>query len=379
MTDPPQHDEPRILGLFDHNGILDRKARISGAPHVSGPYRVDLLDELGFGLRTVLPARGRLHRKVRDVLEHRTGLDIDMAVRAAPEASRADVVLAMFERRAQFVARLRRRGMAPYAGRPLWAISCWWAEEIRAMNEAARARIARDIEGINGVVVFSANQHEVFEDAGVPPEKIHNIDFGVDAEFYSPDPTAARRFQVFSAGVDRGRDFESLVAAARLVPEARFDIFTQPCRLKGTLPANVTAHAPVDIMAHRDNLRAADLVVVPTHDLAYPSGQSVLLEAAGCGKCVAVTSTRAMTQYIDNGTTALAMPLHDPQGMADVIRQAVHDDSARERIGANARRVVVEHFNFRRMWAEIGSLITSSPASRSAKEVTAHAHPARKP
>lgn len=352
--------DPRILGLFDHNGILSRKRRLGGEPRVPGPYRVDLLDELGYELRTVLPARGRGHRKVRDVIEHRSGLDVDMAVRAMPEAWRADAVLAMFERRAQFIARLRRWGIAPYAGRPLWAVSCWWAEELRGMNGQDSARIARDIQGIDGLLVFSANQQEIFAESGVPAHKIHSIDFGVDPEFYSPDPTAPRRFQVFSAGVDRGRDFESLIGAAELLPQTRFDIFTQPGRIARDLPANVTLHSPVDIVAHRDNLRAADLVVVPTHDLAYPTGQSVLLEASGCGACVAVTSTEAMNQYFDDGVTALGMPLHDPEGIARVIERAQSDPALRARVGANARRAVVEHFNFRRMWTEIGALITSA-------------------
>ncbi|MDQ4488827.1 glycosyltransferase family 4 protein [Sinomonas sp. ASV486] len=356
--------EPRILGLFDHHGIVDRAAREAGRPHVPGPYRVDLLDELGFELKTLTPARGRLHRKVRDVVEHRSGVDVDMPLRAVTEAWRADAVFAMFERRAQFVSRLRRRGLRPYADRPFWAVTCWWAEELLHASERTRESIRRDIEGIDGLIVFSENQRSVFASIGVPESKVFPVDFGVDPDFYYPVPETKRRFQVFSAGVDRGRDFESLVAAARLVPEARFDIFTQPGRIAEPLPGNVTLHAPVDIMAHRENLRSADLVVVPTHDLAYPTGQSVLLEASACGACVAVTSTEAMDQYIDDGVTALAMPLHDPSGMAEVIRQAHHDPGLRARIGAAARQTVVDRYSFRRMWAEIGALITGSGASR---------------
>ncbi|BCT77073.1 hypothetical protein SCMU_29150 [Sinomonas cyclohexanicum] len=351
--------EPRILGLFDHAGILDRSARRHGANQVSGPYRVDLLDELGYELRTVLPARGRLHRKLRDVVEHRLGLEMDMALRAMREVARADAVLAMFERRAEFVARLRRRGIPPFAGRPFWAISCWWADEMLSMDHARRARIARDIEGLDGLVVFSENQRAIFADAGVPEAKIHSVDFGVDPKFYSPGPASARRFQVFSAGVDRGRDFDSLVGAARLLPDVQFDIFTQPGRIPGSVPTNITLHAPVGIVEHRDNLRAADLVVVPTHDLAYPTGQSVLLEASGCGKCVAVTSTNAMEQYFTDGVTALAMPLHDPQGIAEVVANAISSPGLRAEIGTNARSAVEQHYNFSRMWTEIGALITT--------------------
>ena len=83
------------------------------------------------------------------------------------------------------------------------------------------------------------------------------------------------------------------------------------------------------------------------------AGQSVLLEAMACGRCVAVTETEAMRDYIDDGVTNLALPLHDPQGVAEVIAAAAADDAKRERIGAAARDAAVEQFPFRRTWQEI--------------------------
>lgn len=343
----------RVLGLFDHNGVRRHQNRLPTGEQVSGPYCVQLLMDEGVDLIPVRPARGRLHRKLRDIVEHRSGVYVDLAVRGAAAAARSDVVLGILEGMAVFPSTLKRRGLPPYSGRPLAAISCWWAEELVTGTEEQRQKIATALSGIDRVFVFSKNQREIFDRVGAGA-KVVPVLFGVDPDWYCPDSAVERRFQVLSVGIDRGRDFETLIEAARLLPDIDVTIVTRTDRLDpASMPPNVTLHGMVSMPEHRDNLRAADLVVVPTHDLAYPTGQSVLLEAMACGRCVAVTGTEAMRDYIDDGVTNLAMPLHDAQGVARVIEAALADDGLRERVGAAARLAAVERFAFRRTWHDI--------------------------
>lgn len=344
-----------VLGLFDHNGIERNQSRlVRGEDTVFGPYRVDLLMGQGIQLRTVAPVGSRLHKKIRDVIEHRLGIRVDLALRSIPHAFRSTAVLAILEDKAVLPSWFKRRHLPPYSSRTLTTISCWWAEELVNGNESRRKQIIKTISGIDKLIVFSRNQVDVFASAGVPVSKIHPVLFGVDPDFYSPGTGTPSRFQVLAAGVDRGRDFDSLLEAARLLPGVQFDLFTQPERFEGKkCPPNVNVHPPVDIVAHRDNLRAAQLVVVPTHALAYPTGQSVLLEAYGCGRCTAVTGTESMQDYIEEDRTALVLPLHDPAGMALVIQRALSNPGLRDEIGTNARRAAVERFSFDRMWDEI--------------------------
>jgi glycosyltransferase involved in cell wall biosynthesis len=345
--------ELRVLGLFDHHGVRRHQHRLPADQQVSGPYCVHLLMDEGIDLMPVRPAEGRVHRKVRDVIEHRSGVRVDLAVRGATSASRSDVVLALLEGMAVLPSMLKQRGLPPYANRPLAAVSCWWAEEIVSGTDADRLRIAHALAGIDRVFVFSRNQVEIFASIGAG-DKIVPVLFGVDPDWYCPDPAVSRRFQVLSVGIDRGRDFDTLLDAARLLPDALFHIVTSTGRIDpADIPANVTVARMVSMAEHRDNLRAADLVVVPTHDLAYPTGQSVLLEAMACGRCVAVTATEAMRDYIDDGVTNLAIPLHDARGTAQVIGAILADDSRRERIAAAARTAAVERFSFQRTWHEV--------------------------
>ena len=90
----------------------------------------------------------------------------------------------------------------------------------------------------------------------------------------------------------------------------------------------------------------------------------MLLEAMACGRCVAVTATDAMRDYIDDGVTNLAIPLHDPHGAAQVIGAILADDARRERIADAARVAAVERFSFRRTWCEIAIELDAMPRRR---------------
>ncbi|KJL31155.1 glycosyltransferase family 4 protein [Microbacterium azadirachtae] len=349
--------ELRVLGLFDHAGMGRDQRRERGAERIAGPYRVDLLAAHGIDLVTVPPARAALHLKLRDVAEHRSGVAQDLALRGARHAFRADAVLCLLEDKAVLPAALRRRRIPPYARPPIVAVSCWWAEEILHGSDEQRRRIARTARALDAIVVFSQNQAEAFARIGVA-DKVVPVPFGVDEAWYTPAEPVRPRLQVAAMGIDRGRDYLTLVDAARLTPEIRYDLFTQPERFAEIpLPPNVAVHAPVPMPAHRDNLRAADLVIVPTYDLAYPTGQSVLLEAMACGRCTAVTRTAAMAEYLDDGRSNLALPLHDPEGVARVVRRAIGDPGLRHRVGDAARAEVETRLTFDRTWARVAEVL----------------------
>ena len=184
----------------------------------------------------------------------------------------------------------------------------------------------------------------------------------VDPHWYAPtapaeeSSTQERPVQILASGVDRGRDFDTLAEAARLLPDLSFTVVTQVGRVKNP-PPNMVLLPPVSPDEHRRLLQSAELVVVPTHDLAYPTGQSVLLEAMACGRPVAVTRTEAMDEYIRDGVANLAMPHADAAGVARVIEGAMQDVDLRRRLGTEARRLTSESWNFQSTWHQVGSVL----------------------
>lgn len=348
----------RVLGLFENGDEGGRRGVRGGPPARSFPYGVQLLAGDGFELLRVNPARGRLHRKVRDVVEHRSGLAVDRTVRSLREAARADAVLAFLEREGTLASRLRARGAWPMRHTPLVVLSCWWAEELRTGDAATRERIRRHAAGIDRLLVLSSNQVAIFDEHGIASERVVPVRFSVDADWYGPDPAVARDHDVVAVGVDRGRDFDTLVEAARRLPDVRFDVLTQPGRVDAaTAPRNVHLHGLAAPEEYRRWLRSARVVAVPTHDLAYPTGQSVLLEASATGACVAVTRTAAMADYVREGETAAGLPLHDPVGTAEVLGALLADDGRRQRLGEAARLAVRQSFAYPGMWEDVRAVI----------------------
>ena len=355
----------RVLGLFDNRDEGGAGGVRRGPPAHPFPYGAQHLDGDGFELLRVNPARRRLHRRVRDVVEHRTGMAVDRLVRSAREAARADAVLAFLEREGVLASRLRARGAWPVRHTPVVTLSCWWADELVRGDARSREQIRRDAAGMDRLLVLSRNQVEIFADHGIPAERVVPVRFSVDSRWYAPDRTVPRDRDVVALGVDRGRDFDTLVAAARLLPDARFDIVTQRGRLdQRAMPGNVTLHDVVDADAYLGWLRSARVVAVPTHDLAYPTGQSVLLEASATGACVAVTRTAAMDEYYRDGETAVALPLHDPPGVAGVLADVLGDDARRDAIGASARHAVEESFAYPGMWQQVRDTIRAVTTKR---------------
>ena len=104
-------------------------------------------------------------------------------------------------------------------------------------------------------------------------------------------------------------------------------------------------------------LQRAQVVVVPTHDLAYPTGSSVALESASSGACVAVTGTRAMRDYFTDSVDSRLVGEGDADGWRTVLTDLRSDVEQRERLGAAARASVESRFNARHMWTELAGVM----------------------
>lgn len=355
----------RVLGLFE----VPREGRgntVLGVPTRPYAYGAQYLVDANTELVRVNPARNRLHVKARDVIEHRTGVKVDLTVRSVPALWRCDAVFAFLEPQVVLASELRQRGFPLFRDKPVVVISCWWAEELDSEGDEARRRILRIISGVDRLVVFSRNQVEIFRRHGVPPEKIVPVGFSIDALWCSPDPSVAKVRDVVAIGFDRGRDYGTLVQAARLLPEFQFEIYTQPGRLDpGDVPPNVSLCTPVHGDEYVRTLREARVVAVPTHELAYPTGQSVLLEAFGVGACVVATKTEALGEYFVDGVHALGAEVEDASSMAQALGRALRDPQLRAELGQAARRWVVEHYAYPGMWVEIRALIHDLVAARS--------------
>jgi glycosyltransferase involved in cell wall biosynthesis len=317
------------------------------------PYRFDLIERGGMELqftdrhlRAPFDA-GVLARGV--AAAERRLVPIVQTLLLAPRIRRADGVLAMFESEGHFFAALRAARF-PGARRPVFAIvSCWLAQLIPEAGARKRAAYRRLYSNVDRLFVLSSTQVEYLEEALALPGRVRFVHFGIDHHAFSPE-TARNDGYVLAAGRDRGRDWATLFeAAARTGLPVK--VLARPRDLDGfDVPHNVEVlgYRPFD--EYKKLLLGARVVAVATHPRAYPTGQTVMLEAMSAAKAVVVTDTDAIRDYtaFDNCLTVLP---HDPGSLAAAMTSAWNDAGLRARVGTNGRTFVTDTANAERMWS----------------------------
>lgn len=346
----------RALILSEHD--LDAWGRRFRAGEVPAalPYGVDALTELGWRLNGARRAERPRWQRGRDMVEHRAGFPIERAVRGSRQVRRSDVVIALLEREGAAASLLRRAKVPPYASTPLVVWSCWLADDIRSATPDQRQRLRRRFEGADLITHLSRHETEIFVDLGISEDRLFPVTYGVSHEFYEPGD-GSRDIQLLAVGQDRGRDYGTLFEAVRGT-DLVLDVVCKPENLSDlVVPDNVRLHGVVPLEEYRLLLQRAQVVVVPTRDLAYPTGSSVALESASSGACVAVTGTRAMRDYFTDAVDSRLVDEGDAEGWRRMLTELREDGAQRQRLGAAARSSVEARFNARHMWTELADVI----------------------
>ena len=190
------------------------------------------------------------------------------------------------------------------------------------------------------------------------------IPFGVDTRYYSPSavdgpPGGAG---VVAVGGDSRRDYATLIAAARIA-NLPITLVCYPRNITGLdLPPQVTLRSDIRHEEYRRLLLAADLVVTPTIAPAYPSGQSVVLEAMSMGRATLTTDSPAMREYVTDGVDGTLVPPGDPVHMADLIGDLLADEDRRQSLGTAAAKTARTFFDLEYLWQNVANLLNTASA-----------------
>lgn len=122
-------------------------------------------------------------------------------------------------------------------------------------------------------------------------------------------------------------------------------------------PKNVTVRFNTDHSTTNALIASARLHVIPLHPSGFSSGQTVLLRAMAAQKACVVSRVPGVTDYIDEGQTALLVPPHDPAALRATIVRLWSDATERERVGQSAARAVTERFDFAGFLAHLLKLL----------------------
>lgn len=342
----------RAVLLSEHDPALWAARWARGEVAAELPYGAEALHQHGVTTTTVPVSGARWAAKVRAVAEHRSGLVLERPLRGLAAVRRADLVIALLEAQGMLPAMLKGRGIPPYAGRPLVAVTCWLADDLRAADPATRRRTVRRLAAVDLLTHFGSGESGILVDAGFDERRLLHVDLGVSAGYFTPDGRQ-RDLDVLAVGQDRGRDYATLFEAVRGTALS-VHVVCRPGNVAGLdVPPNVEVSGPVPLAAYRDLLRRARVVAVPTRELAYPTGSSVALEAAASGCAVVATGTPGLRDHLVDGTTAVLVGVGDADGWRSALTALHSDGERRAALGAAARADVLDRFTTERMWARI--------------------------
>jgi hypothetical protein len=284
------------------------------------------------------------------------------AMYARSRTTDADVAISIFEDAGLGFARVQGLSTSERR-RPHVMVTCWLAEDCQTMPTRQLRSIRRSLKSISCLVVFSSNQVDVLADClEIEPKRIAVVPFGVDTAYYNRSaadgPTAGGG--VVAVGGDSRRDYATLAAAARMtgIP---LTLGCYPRNLAGIdLPQNVNVVTGISHEDYRRLLLAADVVVTPTTAPAYPSGQSVVLEAMSLGKATLTTDSPAMRDYVTDGIDGMLIPAFQPAAIADAIKELLANPDRRDSLGKAAAETAHRCFNLEEMWRSISDRMAAS-------------------
>jgi hypothetical protein len=281
---------------------------------------------------------------------------------AIPRMRAADVALSVLENVSLGLARAQRPSWGSRSGVPHVMLACWLAEDCRQMSPSQLRSVRRSVGSISKIVVFSTNQVAILtEFLGLVPARIGVVPFGVDTEFYSPSRVTAPTGGggLVAVGSDSRRDYAALLEAVRIADVP----LTLVCCLRNIKnlqpPPRVTLLTGVGHEEYRKLLLSADLIVTPTTAPAYPSGQSVVLEAMSMGRATLTTDSPAMRDYVTGGVDGVLVPPREPEATGKLIVDLLADPGKRQSLGTAAEKTVRECFGLEQLWQGVADLLSA--------------------
>lgn len=244
--------------------------------------------------------------------------------RILPRLREADVVVATATEISFGLAIWKTLG---FFRKPLVGILCG-AVNYPIGNELRRKAVVRLLGKFRPVLFADSELAEMKSRFELPADSISVGWFGVDETFWTLPERSGGREGVLAVGNDSRRDFETLVEAARLLPETRFTVITRR-ESPANLPANVEwrrgdwKEASLSDEDLRSLYQQAACVVVPLAECIQPSGQSVAMQAMMCGAPVVHSRTEGWwgAKVVRDGWEICLVPPNDARRLAEGIRR----------------------------------------------------------
>jgi glycosyltransferase involved in cell wall biosynthesis len=232
------------------------------------------------------------------------------------------------------------------------------------------------------VTVADANRRAITDHCHHTHDKIHVISSGVDTTHFSP-PVGLERgnlasdmFTIVAIGTFyevKGQTY--LIDACRQLSD---EGLAYRCLLVGEGPHEATLRAQVEAAGITERieftgpkdhgevaslLQEADVLVLPS--IPTQSGRReglpvVLQEAMASGLPVVASGISGIPELVEHERNGILVPPADPQQLASALGRLAADVDLRKRLGAEARRTVLERFDLHANARQLAALFSGT-------------------
>ena len=219
------------------------------------------------------------------------------------------------------------------------------------------------IKELDGLICLS-NMQKDFAIINFPflKNKIYFIPLGVDIEYYKPIFLGRKNF-ILSAGRDNGRDYKTVIEAAKKMPNENFQIVCSKRNLVGVdnIPKNVKIFFDIPTTELNKKYKEAKMLLLITHsdeffDASDCSGQTVLLDAMAIGLPIIASKKKYLPDYAKDKTDVLTVDFYNSDEIVKKVSFLSKNDKYRSQLAKNARETIEKNFSTEMMGYRISKI-----------------------
>ena len=185
-------------------------------------------------------------------------------------------------------------------------------------------------------------------------ENLHYLQFGVDKDFWLPLNNNTNNSYVLSIGNDSHRDYKLLIEAwkneyPKLIIMTQQNVISSKKNIK-IIKSDWRSKIFSDYEI-KEMYQNASFVIIPLKETYQPSGQSVCLQAMGCGKAVILSEILGLwdKEIMTNYRNCLLTKPGSIKGLQLNVEYLINNQLKRNNIGILARETVERKLNTKNM------------------------------
>jgi glycosyltransferase involved in cell wall biosynthesis len=226
------------------------------------------------------------------------------------------------------------------------------------------AAILRRSSNVNFLTLSDSLKQQLISVFGFSKDQVQNTGYGVDTEFFKPEPLASVPV-IVSAGT-ANRDYHSLVAASeglgidvKIAADSAWFPVAVDIENRDLIP-HVEVRSYGNYCGLRNLYAQAAFVVVPLHPSKHACGYAVIAEAMAMGKCVVSTLTDSVSDFVVEGETGFCVPPNDVTSLRERIEWLLANPDRCSSMGEAARLRIEREFSLLAYCKRIAAVVMST-------------------